>query len=62
MGAGFQSKAWRFERLSYSLIIGTPVVPFCFFLGVSLLQLNSRKKGTLVINGLPSMIGTQLEH
>ena len=27
-----------------------PFCPFCF--GVSLLQLNSRKKGTLILNGL----------
>ena len=34
-------------------LLGTPVVPFCpFYLGVSLLKLNSRKKGTLIINGL----------
>ena len=33
--------------------LGTPVVPFCpVYLGVSLLKLNSRKKGTLVIKGL----------
>ena len=33
--------------------LGTPVVPFCpFYFGVSLLKLNSRKKGTLIINGL----------
>ena len=33
--------------------LGTSVVPFCpFYLGVSLLKLNSRKKGTLVIKGL----------
>ena len=30
--------------------LGTPVVPFSpFYLGVSLLKLNSRKKGTLII-------------
>ena len=35
------------------LNLGTPVVPFCpFYLGVSLLKLNSRKKGTLIIKGL----------
>ena len=33
--------------------LGTPVVPFFpFYLGVSLLKLNSRKKGTLIIMGL----------
>ena len=33
--------------------LGTPAVPFCpFYLGVSLLKLNSRKKGTLFIKGL----------
>ena len=36
-----------------SCILGTPVVPFCpFCFSVSLLKLNSRKKGTLVFNGL----------
>ena len=38
------------------LELGTPVVPlvpFCpFYLGVSLLKLNNRKKGTLIINRL----------
>ena len=39
---------------------GTPVVPFCpFHLGVSLLKLNSRKKGTLIINGL---LGNLVSH
>ena len=34
-------------------ILGTPVVHFFTFnFGVSLLKLNSRKKGTLIINGL----------
>ena len=34
-------------------IRGTPAVPFYpFCLGVSLLKLNSRKKGTLMIRGL----------
>ena len=33
--------------------LGTPVVPFCpFYLGFSLLKLNSGKKGTLVLKGL----------
>ena len=33
--------------------LGNPVVPFYpFYLGVSLLKLNSRKKGTLIIKGL----------
>ena len=33
--------------------LGTPVVPFYpFCLGVSLLKLKSRKKGTLIIRGL----------
>ena len=33
--------------------LGTPVVPFCpFYSGVPLLELNSRKKGTLIVNGL----------
>ena len=34
-------------------ILGTPVEPFFpFYLGVSLLKLNSRKKGTLFMKGL----------
>ena len=33
--------------------LGTPVVPFCpFYLGVSLLKLNTRKKGTLIFKWL----------
>ena len=33
---------------------GAPVVPFCrFYFGVSLLKLNGRNMGTLIINGLP---------
>ena len=36
----------------------TPVVPFCpFYFGVSLLKLNSRKKGTLIINEFPGNLG-----
>ena len=36
-----------------SLLLGTPLVPFCaFYFGVSLLKLNSRNKGTLIIMGL----------
>ena len=39
-------------------MLGTPVVPFRpFYLGVSLLKLNSRKKGTLIINGLLGNLG-----
>ena len=35
------------------VVLGTPVVPFCpFYFEVSLSKLNSRKKGTLVIDGL----------
>ena len=35
------------------LFLDTPVVPFCpFYFGVSLLKLNSRKKGALIVNGL----------
>ena len=34
------------------LSLGAPVVPSCPFFGVSLLQLNSRKKGSLIIKGL----------
>ena len=42
--------AMKFGRI---LGLGTPVVPFCpLYFGVSLLKLNSRKKGTLVIDGL----------
>ena len=34
-------------------LLGTPLVPFFpFYSGVSLLKLNSRKKGTLIIMGL----------
>ena len=33
--------------------LGSPVVPFCpFYLGVSFLEPNIRKKGTLIIKGL----------
>ena len=33
--------------------LGSPVVPFCpFWFGASLLESNSRKKGTLTIKGL----------
>ena len=40
--------------------LGTPVVPFCpFCFGVSLLKLNSGKKGTLIINGLLGNLGTR---
>ena len=41
-----------------SYFLGTPVAPFCpFYFGVSLLKLNSTKKGTLIINGLePSFL------
>ena len=42
-----------FRILAGGDVLGTPVVPFCpFNFGVSLLKLNSRKKGTLIINGL----------
>ena len=36
---------------------GTSVVFFFFFLGVSLLKLCSRKKGTLIINGFLGNLG-----
>ncbi len=37
----------------FGLVLGTPYVPFFpFYLGVSLSKLDSRKIGTLVINGL----------
>ena len=40
----------RFRSLNH---LGTPVVPFFpFYLGVSLLKLNSRKKDALIIKGL----------
>ena len=39
--------------------LGTPVVPFyTFYFGVSLLKLNSRKKGTLIVMGLLGNLGT----
>ena len=35
------------------MLLGSPVVPFFrFYVGVSLLKLNIRKKGTLIIRGL----------
>ena len=38
--------------------LGTPVVPFFpFYFGVSLLELNSRKEGTLIIHGLLGNLG-----
>ena len=38
--------------------LGTPVVPFfLFYLGVSLLKLNSSKKGALIINVLLDNLG-----
>ena len=38
--------------------LGTPVVPFCpFYIGVSLLKLNSRKKGALITQGLLGNLG-----
>ena len=40
--------------------IGSPVVSFFpFYLGVSLLKLNSRKKGTLIFKGLPGNLEVQ---
>ena len=36
-----------------SLLLGTPVVPFCpFYFGASLLKLNIRNQGTPIIMGL----------
>ena len=41
----------RRARVAYT---GTSLVPFCpSYFGISLLKLNGRKKGTLIINGLP---------
>ena len=43
---------WRGGTQLKPLQLGTLVVPFCpFYSGVSLIKLNSRKKGTL-LNGL----------
>ena len=50
------------KGLEYILKLGTPVVPFCpFYFGVSFLKLNSRKKGTLIINGLLGNLDQDLQ-
>ena len=42
--------------------LGTPVVPYSpFHVGVSLLKLNSRKKGTLIIKGLLLNLGGEVQ-
>ncbi|CAE7793603.1 unnamed protein product [Symbiodinium sp. KB8] len=42
--------------------LGFPVVPFCpFYLGVSLLKPNIRKKGTLIIKGLLGNLDVELD-
>ena len=47
------------QRCDLRQYLGTPEVPFCpFYFGVSFLKLNSRKKGTLIINGLLGNLGT----
>ena len=44
---------WRGSWSVVMIFLGSPVVHFFpFYIGVSLLKLNSRKKGTLMINGL----------
>ena len=48
---------WELGKLQ----LGTPVVPFYpFYFGVSLLKLNSRKKGILIIGGLLGNLGSAL--
>ena len=49
---GSQMETAIVSIFQYPHNLGTPVVPFCpFYLGVSLLKPNSRKKGTLIIKG-----------
>ena len=66
-GSGVHHAVYNFApttcsvRRGLSLNLGTPVVPFCsffFYVGVSLLlKLNSRNKGTRIINGLLGNLG-----
>ena len=52
MGILFILKAFAAASSTGCHILGTPVVPlFPFYLGVSLGELNIRKKGTLIIQG-----------
>ena len=63
-GSGVHHAVYNFApttcsvRRGLSLNLGTPVVPFCsFYVGVSLVKLNSRNKGTRIINGLLGNLG-----
>ena len=50
MAFGCTSDLWEAYR---DHLLGTPVVPFCpLCLGISFIKLSSRKKGTLIVNGL----------
>ena len=59
-GAWLGTGPWTFVAVTEHKELGTPVVPFCpLYLGI-LLKLNSRKKGTLIINGLLENLGSAL--